>query len=376
MRVRARANTRKEFALKKLPISIVGLTMMVVTSATNVAAAEPITLVDQGGRTVTLPKPADRIASIPIPMSSTIIAIDGSTSKLVGMNPTAKSAIVEGVLGTIFPEAKDIPSDITAPNFIPNVEELAATNPDLVIQWADYGSDLVDPITNAGLNVALISYGTEEKTRYYHDMVGKAVGKPERVVEINGWRDSVAKELGEKVKEIPAEKRLKVLYLGRALTSLTASGNNGDYNGWQIELVGGKNASADLEGNGTTISPEQVAAWDPDVILLNSFEAALGVDRVYNDPILSLTKAAQGNKVYKMPLGGYRWDPPSQESPLTWMWLANLLHPDVFQYDLRAEMKRAYKSLYNYDLSDTEIDGILWMDMQVSAANYAQFKSK
>lgn len=372
----ARAHSRKEVSLSKLRKSVIGLAMVVGACATSMVMAEPITLVDQGGRTVTLQKPANRIASIPIPMASTIIAIDGSTSKLVGMNPTAKSAIVEGVLGTIFPTAKDIPSDITAPNFIPNIEELAATNPDLVIQWADYGSDLVDPITNAGLNVALISYGTEEKTRYYHEMVGKALGKPERVVEINGWRDAVAKEISEKAKAVPAEKRLKVLYLGRALTSLSASGNTGNYNAWQIELVGGINASDDVEGNGTTISPEQVAAWDPDVILLNSFEAELGVNRVYEDPILSLTKAAQNKKVYKMPLGGYRWDPPSQESPLSWMWLANLLHPDVFQYDLRAEMKRAFKSLYGYDLSDSEIDGILWMDMQGDATNYAQFKAK
>ncbi|MGO7165380.1 hypothetical protein ACCS78_41040, partial [Rhizobium johnstonii] len=58
---------------------------------------------------------------------------------------------------------------------------------------------------------------------------------------------------------------------------------------------------------------------------LNAFEAKLNVDWVYNDPILSLTNAAKSKRVYKMPLGGYRWDPPSQESPLSWMWTANLL---------------------------------------------------
>ncbi|MBW8284698.1 MAG: ABC transporter substrate-binding protein, partial [Rhizobium sp.] len=150
-----------------MPAHRLPLTLAAVLGLAGAAFADPITFTDQGGRTVTLPKAAERIASIPIPMASTIIAMDGGTSRLVGMNPTAKSAIVEGVLGKIFPQAKDIPSDITAPNFIPNVEELAATNPELVIQWADYGADLVDPISNAGLNVALISYGTEEKTRYY-----------------------------------------------------------------------------------------------------------------------------------------------------------------------------------------------------------------
>ncbi|WP_109575100.1 ABC transporter substrate-binding protein [Aminobacter sp. AP02] len=357
-------------------VCLSGSIALVASCVAGMALADPITIVDQAGRTVTLPKPAERIASIPMPMASTLIAIDGGTSRLVGMNPLSKTAIVEGVLGKIFPEAKDIPSDVTAPNFIPNVEELAATNPELVVQWADYGADLVDPITNAGLNVILISYGTEAKTQFYHQMVADAMGRPERAAEINGWRETVAAELAAKTKGIAADNRPKVLYLGRAMENLTASGNKGNYSAWYIDLVGGVNASGDVEGNGTTISPEQIAAWDPDVILLNSFEPKLGIERIYNDPILSLTKAAQGKKVYKMPLGGYRWDPPSQESPLTWMWLANLLHPDVFSYDLRSEMKKAYKTLYNYDLGDDEINGILWTDMQGDATNYAQFKAK
>ena len=283
------------------------------------ALAEPIAFKDHEGRDVVLQEPAGRIASIPIPMASTIISMDAGTSKLVGMNPTAKSAIAEGVLGRIFPEAKDIPSDITAPNFIPNVEELAATNPDLVVQWADRGPDLVDPIVNAGLTAMLISYGTEEKTKQYQAMVATAMGKPERAEMINGWRDRVSAEMAEKTKDIPDDRKPKVLYLGRALETLTASGDKGNYNAFYIKLAGATSASADVEGQGTTINAEQIAEWNPDVILLNSFEAKLGLDRVYNDPILSLTNAAQQKKVYKMPLGGYRWDPPNQESPLTWM---------------------------------------------------------
>ncbi|UIY29603.1 hypothetical protein LZK73_01160 [Neorhizobium galegae] len=125
-----------------------------------------------------------------------------------------------------------------------------------------------------------------------------------------------------------------------------------------------------------TINKEQIAQWDPEIIFLNAFEARLNIDWVYNDPILSLTKAARNKRVYKMPLGGYRWDPPNQESPLAWMWTANITQPDVFKYDLRAEMKTAYKTLYNYDITDADIDGILWMKDQSGSANYAQFKAK
>ena len=337
---------------------------------------ERIIFTDHENRTVTLEKPAERIAAIPIPMASTIISMDGGPSRLVGMNPTAKQAILDGILGKIFPEAKDIPSDITAPSFVPNVEELAATHPDLVIQWADRGPDLVDPITNAGLTAMLISYGTEQKAKEYQQMVATAMGKPERAEAINGWRDEVAGDMAGKAKVIADGDKPKVLYLQRAMDKLLASGAKGNYNTFYIELAGGVSASADLVGNGVTISAEQIAEWNPDVILLNNFESDLTIARIYDDPILSLTNAAQNHKVYRMPLGGYRWDPPNQESPLTWMWLANLLHPDVFQYDLRGEMSKAYKMLYNYELSDADIDGILWTEMQGGEANYAQFGVK
>lgn len=339
------------------------------------AFAEEIVFKDQGNHEVRLAKAAERVVSIAIPMASTVIALDGSTRKLIGMNPTAKSAVVEGILGKIFPEAKDIPSDVTAPNFVPNVEALTAANPDLVIQWGDRGADIVAPITNAGLTTMLILYGTEELTRDYMTMAAKAIGKPERIDELVEWRDRVQKDIEAKTTAIPDDKKPNVLYLGRALSDISASGTKGNYNAWSIELAGGRNASDELNGT-VSVNKEQIAAWNPDVIFLNAFEAKLNVDWVYNDPILSLTNAAKSKRVYKMPLGGYRWDPPSQESPLSWMWTANLLHPQIFKYDLRTEMKTAYKTLYNYDLADSDIDNILWLKEQGAAADYAQFEAK
>ncbi|MBX4858951.1 ABC transporter substrate-binding protein [Rhizobium sophorae] len=341
----------------------------------SAAFAEEIVFKDQGNREVRLAKAAERVVSIVIPMASTVIALDGSTRKLIGMNPTAKSAVVEGILGKIFPEAKDIPSDVTAPNFVPNVEALTASNPDLVIQWGDRGADIVAPITNAGLTTMLILYGTEELTRDYMTMAAKAIGKPERIGELVEWRDRVQKDIQAKATAIPDDKKPSVLYLGRALSDISASGTKGNYNAWSIQLAGGRNASGELNGT-VSVNKEQIAAWNPDVIFLNAFEAKLNIDWVYNDPILSLTNAAKSKRVYKMPLGGYRWDPPSQESPLSWMWTANLLHPEIFKYDLRTEMKTAYKTLYNYDLADSDIDNILWLKEQGAAADYAQFEAK
>ncbi len=336
--------------------------------------AQEISFTDQEGREVTLEKPAERVVTIPMPMASGVIAIDGGADHLVGMNPASKTAITDGILGKIFPEAAKINDKVTAANFVPNVEELAAVDPDLVIQWGGRGGDLVDPITNAGLNTMLILYGTEERTREYMNITAKALGKPERFAEQVAWRDQVMNEIEAKTETISEADRPGVLYFGGFLNGMTVTGSGNNYNNWYIELVGGRNVAAELDG-WKPVNAEQVAAWDPDIIFLNNFESALTVDAVYADPVLSMTRAARNHRVYRMPLGGYRWDPPNQESPLTWMWLANLVQPDLFDFDLRSEMKTAYESLYSYELSEADIDSILWMDMQSAATGYDVFKA-
>jgi len=339
------------------------------------AVAEEIVITDHENREIRLDAPASRIVTIPMPLASGVIALSGGADRLVGLNPLSLTAIREGILGKIFPDAVNIPDAVTGTDFVPNVEALAAVNPDLVVQWAGRGPEIVDPIVNAGLNTLLIKYGTEELTRQYMTMVATAIGKPERITELVGWRDVVQHEIEAKVARIPQEERPNVLYLGRSLSDITAAGDNGSYSSWYIALAGGRNAAAELDGT-SSINREQIAQWDPEVILLNSFEPNLDVNWVYDDPILSLTKAAQQHRVYKMPLGGYRWDPPSQESPLTWMWLAELLHPELFDYDLRAEMTKAYKTLYNYQLTEADIDGIIWTAQQGDSLGYDQFAAQ
>jgi len=341
---------------------------------TPMASAEDIVITDHENRKVVLPAPAERVVTIPMPMASGVIALDGSADRLVGLNPLSLTAIREGILGKIFPDAANISDAVTGTDFVPNVEALAAVDPDLVIQWGGRGPEIVDPITNAGLNALLIKYGTELMTRQYMTMVATAIGKPERIPELVAWRDAVQKDIEAKLAGLPEAERPSVLYLGRSLSSISASGSEGNYNAWYIQLTGGRNAAEELKGS-VSINREQIAQWNPEIILLNSFEPALDVSWVYDDPILSLTRAAQKKQVYKMPLGGYRWDPPNQESPLTWMWLAELLHPDRFDYDLRAEMKSAYAKLYNYEPTDSDIDDILWMAQQGDAAGYDQFKA-
>src|SRR5699024_1698349 len=117
------------------------------------------------------------------------------------------------------------------------------------------------------------------------------------------------------------------------------------------ELVGATNA-ADGVGVDKVVSIEQILEWNPDIIMLSSEEIDAGLEVIYDHPLFSQLRAAKERRVYKTPVGGYIWDSASHESPFTWMWLANLTHPEVFQFDLRAELLEGFQLLYNYDLSE------------------------
>lgn len=338
------------------------------------AQADPIRVTDQYGNELTLERPAERIVTIPIPAASMLIAIDGGENRLVGMNPSAKQALEEGILGEFFPRTRDIPSDVVGQGFMPNIEELLSVEPDLVFQWGHQGAGIVEPLTAAGLPVLLLQYGSEEDARTWIDLMGQVTGNPERAQRLLDWRSDAQTEIAVAVAGVAPEDRPRTLYFLRYNSELRVAGT-GTYNDFYIDLAGGTNPAA--EGNGwLTVEPEQILAWDPEVILLNGFESNLSPADVYANPLFADLPAVRDRRVYQLPLGGYRWDPPNQESPLTWKWLAMLLHPDRAAWPLRAEIADAYDWIYGQRPSEAQIDGILRLAVQADAAGYAVFAGR
>jgi len=83
--------------------------------------------------------------------------------------------------------------------------------------------------------------------------------------------------------------------------------------------------------------------------------------------------AVRSRRVYKVPLGGYRWDPPGQESPLMWRWLTDVSFPSGNRSTLRNETNDYFDFLYRHQPSAPELDKILWTEANGTSANYRQF---
>lgn len=334
--------------------------------------ADPIAFDDQNGDAVTLESPAERIATIPIPAASMLVAIDGGTDRLAGMHNLSKTALTAGVLGEFFPASVDIPSDVVGAGFMPNVEALLALDPDLVLQWAHRGDDILDPLRNAGFNVVALRYGTEELSRGWIEMLGAASGQDDKAADLIAWRDEAQAEIVDLMADLSQQDRPRTLYFLRYLSQLRVAGD-GTYNDFYIDLAGGSNPAAEDGTGWLTVNPEQVLAWDPEVILLNGFEDDLSPADVYANPLFSDVSAVQNRRVYKVPLGGYRWDPPNQESPLMWRWLSMLLQPDVADWPIRDQIVEAYDWIYGHTPTEAQLDGILRVAMNGDAAGYGRF---
>lgn len=320
---------------------------------------------DQTNEKITLNEEAIKVVTIPIPLASLSISVDKNTSRLTAINPIAKEAITNGILSKIFPRSLKLSTKAIGANFIPNIEELLKLNPDLVFQWAHFGENTIEPLKDVGLNVALLKYGKEELIQEWFKILAKAYTQEERVNRILEHRQSTKDRLKLLTKDL--KNKPKVLYFLRLKQGLRVAGED-SFNDYSINLSGGQNIK-DFKSF-KELGIEKILEYNPEVILLNNFEKDLSLEEVYKNPLLSLTNAVKNKRVYKVPLGGTRWDPPGQESPLMWLWLFKLLHPNLANYDLKQEIKQSYKLLYNYEPNDDEIKKILHFDINKNSKYY------
>lgn len=332
-------------------------------------AAAALEVTDQRGRSHRLDGPAERVVFLPMPHPSTYMAIDGTERHIVGMNAASAAAMRDGILSRIFPGARSIATDITrGAGFTPNVESILALRPDAVFQWASQGPELLEVLDRVGLRTIGVRCCSQEDLETYSGLMGRLAGQEERAAEMMRRQAARRAGIARAMEGLAEGERPRLAYFGRYTDALRVSGA-GSYNDGYLRLAGGRNAATGPGSGAGAVTLEQVLTWNPEVILLGNFDTAMPAD-VYGDPRWASLDAVRNRRVYRMPLGGYRWDPPSQESALAWTWIAQLLHPGRGGFDLRADMRDWYRFLYRHELTDEEIDGILFVAQNRGSAGY------
>jgi iron complex transport system substrate-binding protein len=347
------------------------LALAILLTAVPLAWAQ-VRVDDQRGRTIALPKPAERIVTIPIPMASIIMALDGSSRRIVGMHPSARQSIQDGFLRRVFPEALAIQADVTRGGmFTPNLESIFALRPDVVVQWTE-PADLIQVLEGAGLTV--VGLTDSPRTQDIHErnltILGEVIGQRGRVAQLIRIQQETRQRVEQALAGVLESEKPRVLYL-RALRQNMRPGGRATYQDFWMRLAGGINV-AGFAGVNTAVNVEQIVVWNPQVIFIGAFDDATP-DDLLRLPALAEVEAVRERRVYKLPHGGYRWDPGSHESHLTWQWAAMLLHPGRVHFDLRDSMRKTYRFLYRYELTDADMDEILQAPFNAAMKHYAAF---
>ncbi|MDR1276163.1 MAG: ABC transporter substrate-binding protein [Candidatus Accumulibacter sp.] len=346
------------------------LAASMLSIVSRVFAAE--TLKDQNGRVVQCPERVERIATLTIPAASIVVALDQGPRRLIGMHPSSRMDFVEGLIGKLFPEAKNIRVDMTGEGFAPNVEALLSARPELVVQWGDRGEAIVAPIVGVGLPVLSLRYGESELAAGWVELMGRCVpGLDARGKALARDFLAVRDEIAKTAAALPDKKRPKVVYLYRAQGNAFQVAGNRTGMDSDIRLAGGVNVAADVPGF-AAVGAEQLLAWAPDVVLLNNFEKGVRPAMIFENALLASLPAVREKRVYLFPLGGFRWDPPSHETPLAWRWLLALFHPEARVPSLREKMLDSYRVFYGRTVSADDLDQVLRMAENGESRHYRE----
>lgn len=338
----------------------------------SVAEAETIvsetrTIVDHLGNEVVIPAEINTIVTTSItPMPSVYCMFAGSAERLIGMSPSSKAAAENSLLAEIMPEICDVSTEFMTGGEV-NVEELLAMDPDIVFCNASQEEEY-NKLVAAGLTVVAVSttaWGSDSVETFegWITLLGEVLGEEDKAAGITEYGREVYNMIQERVASVEESERPRIMFLYNYKNGTIKTSGNNHFGQYWAEASGAINVAQDHDARGLEINMEQIYEWDPDMIFITNFVPYLAED-LYNNAGCeghdwSVVRAVQEENVYKCPLGVYRWYPPSSDTPLMLLWLAQTIYPELFEdIDLEQEMKEYYSNFYNIELTDEDIEKI------------------
>ena len=311
------------------------------------------TIIDHAGNEVTLPEEINRIVvTDTLPLPSVLSLYLDSAEKLVGISPVSMSAAKAGLLGELYPEILDADTSFFENSEL-NIESLLALEPDLVFYNAQ-NTELGESLTSAGLTAVAVSvtkwdYNAADTFDAWMDLLADIFPEEEEKAEAaKEYCEKVEDQIEKKTKDLTDDEKKNVFFLfNYSDTALVTSGKNfwGQY--W-CDAINAVNVGEEIEAERSNAS-----------VFISNFTKAMPED-LYNNTIgdndWSSVSAVKNEQVYKMPLGAYRSFTPGADTPMTLMWLAKTVYPDLFEdVDMTEEVENYYKEVYNIELTDDRV---------------------
>jgi iron complex transport system substrate-binding protein len=286
---------------------------------------DTLTVTDQLGRSVTVPRPVTRVAALHHFGGRIVFAL-GQRDRLVEQSLYGREA--EALAG-VDPKFAAMPKTQAQTGHAISYESLIALRPQCAFVYASFDRSEMQQLEEAGIKVIAVKGETLDESFEAAMLVARILDCEERGEEyIRDCRRLVAL-VQDRIRDLQREKRLRVIFTGPKSIYTIATGEM--LQNEMLELAGAVNAGASLKGFWSDVSPEQVAAWNPDAIFIGSSLATYGVQEVLHNSQFRSVKAVRDGNVHVFPSNIGWWDYPAPQCVLGVVWTAKTLYPERFR---------------------------------------------
>lgn len=317
-----------------------------------------VSITDQTGALILIEQPVKRLISTYGPATAMVYTVGAEEGLVAASYLGARDPLGAAAMTRIDSRFESLEGDanFSQENF--NVEEAARLDPDLILTsartaWLDTAAEL-------GIQTVLFEAETPEKLIEAVRLTGQLLG-PNAEARAAYWVDYyhwVTATLASQTDLRSDDERPTVLFTGTKPTRV-ASGEM--YQTSQIEIAGGISVSAELTGYWNDVNLEQIAAWDPDVILVPSYGGAT-VEAITQAPDWQILTAVKAGRVYQMPKLVAPWDTPAPDSVLGIIWLNQQLFPAQSPLDCVEQTQYFYHTYYSYAITAEELERVCSLD--------------
>jgi iron complex transport system substrate-binding protein len=330
------------------------------------AAGQNRTVVDQLGRSVTIPQEVNR--AVILMHHALNVAVElGAQDQIVGVLSDWEKYLPQG-FRKAWPDIDKVakPGDLRTSV---NTEALLKLNPDVVIITHYMMGKTGKQIEALGLPVVGLSFykagfeqasvlnpklkdpngsyteGTKEGVRLMGDIFGKQERAEKLLAHIFKNRQMIEQRVGHLTKN----QRVTTYMAYPKLFSM----GTGKYASVIMERAGGLNVAMELKGY-KQISMEDVLRWNPQVIFTQD-RYRFVADEIKGSREWGSIQAVKNDKVYVTPEYVKPWGHPCPESiGLGELWMAKKLYPDKFgDIDMQAYADDFYKAFYGIPYTGT-----------------------
>lgn len=243
-----------------------------------------------------------------------------------------------------------------------NAETVLTLKPDLALAWKMPFGDTAkkrEGFQRLGLPVVFLKLDGLADWPVALRFVGGFLGRETAAEAKAAYVEMALAHLSDSVGKVPESRRPRVYYAEGS--DGLATDCNSSFHTEAIELAAGYNVHRcqQKERMGMErISIEQVLAYDPDIIIVQDYNA---MSVIRKDPRWGNLRAVKSGRIHGVPHWPYNWidRPPSVMRALGAQWLASIFYPNTFNFDLRRDVRVFYRLFFNLTLSDTDIDELV-----------------